>query len=261
MNKIFVQGVGIVAPGLAGWSASRALLAGLEPYREAPLARLAPDILPATERRRGSEIVKLAVTVAQEAMNRGSFPFNGVATVFASSDGDGQTLHHICEALAAPARDVSPTRFHNSVHNAAAGYWSIATGSKLPSNSLCAFDASFAAGLLDAASQVVVEATPVLLVVFDLPFPAPLHALRPVKNGFAAAFLLSPAAMPDTLGSLEISLGNGTATPVPEFLRAVFDGNPAARCLPLLQCLARKQEAVTALAYLSGSNVMVKYQP
>jgi hypothetical protein len=259
MSKVFVQSVGVLGPGLTGWPASRAILAGVTPYQAAPLHFLTPEILPATERRRSSECVKLAVAVAQEAMNQGSFPLNGVATVFASSDGDGQTLHLICEALAAPERDVSPTRFHNSVHNAAAGYWSIATGSKRPSNSLCAFDVSFAAGLLDAASQVVVEATPVLLVTFDLPFPEPLHAVRPVQNSFAAAFLLSPDATPDALMGLEVSVQNGgKAASVPEPFRAALGNNQAARCLPMLQYLAEQRKGIIRLEYLGGSHVAVR---
>ena len=51
-------------------------------------------------------------------------------TVFTSSSGDGDNVHEICETLAAADRQVSPTRFHNSVHNAPAGYWSIATRSR-----------------------------------------------------------------------------------------------------------------------------------
>ena len=49
------------------------------------------------------------------------------ATVFTSSGGDGDNCHAICETLATTDRLISPTRFHNSVHNAPAGYWSIAT--------------------------------------------------------------------------------------------------------------------------------------
>ena len=49
-------------------------------------------------------------------------------------------------------RELSPTRFHNSVHNAPAGYWSIATQSREPSTSLCRDDESFQAALLEAAA-------------------------------------------------------------------------------------------------------------
>ena len=258
MIKVYVQGVSVLAPGLNGWQASRAILAGQVPYRTEPLPRVTPEILPAAERRRSSESVRLAVTVAQEAMNQSSLPLNGVATVFASSDGDGQTLHQICEALARPEHDVSPTRFHNSVHNAAAGYWSIATGSKLPSNSLCAFDDSFAIGLLEAATQVVVERVPVLLVAFDLPFPQPLHQVRAVSQVFACAFLLVADSAPAGLGLWEISIENGTA---PIALPEIFDGlgsNPAARALPLLQNLARQQDGTVRLGCLGRRDVVVK---
>ena len=38
----------------------------------------------------------------------------------------GDTIHAVCTALTEPDYPVSPTRFSNSVHNAPAGYWSIA---------------------------------------------------------------------------------------------------------------------------------------
>ena len=52
------------------------------------------------------------------------------AAVFSSSSGDGQNCHESVRSARVSDRRVSPTRFHNSVHNAAAGYWSIATGAK-----------------------------------------------------------------------------------------------------------------------------------
>ncbi len=82
--------------------------------------------------------------------------------VFASSDGDGDIVHRLCTALATPAAAVSPTDFHNSVHNAATGYWSIGAHSQAPSTAICAYDGSFSAGLLEAACQIAVEARPVL---------------------------------------------------------------------------------------------------
>lgn len=261
MNPIFVQRVGVLGPGLNGWEVSRAVLAGAVPYCCEPLPRLNPDILPANERRRSSEVVRLAVTVAQEAMRASNLPLDAVATVFASGDGDGQTLHHICEALAAPGCEVSPTRFHNSVHNAPAGYWSIATGCKLPSNSLCAYNVSFAAGLLDAATQVVVECQPVLLVAFDMPFPPPLDRVRRMEHAFAAALLLAPEATAQTLAKWEISLGpDSQPTELPRPFSALHS-NPAAHALPLLHCLASRKEATVRLAYSSDGDVIIHSRP
>ena len=99
--------------------------------------------------------------------------------MFTSSSGDGDNVHAICESARHAERQVSPTRFHNSVHNAAAGYWSIATQCRAASTSLCCHDASFAAGLLEAASQVAVDGKPVALIAYDHPYPAPLRRRAP----------------------------------------------------------------------------------
>ena len=56
----------------------------------------------------------------------------------------------------APNGTISPTQFHNSVHNAAAGYWHIAAGSAAPSLSVGGHDGAFAAGLL--ANRLVPQA-------------------------------------------------------------------------------------------------------
>src|SRR3546814_15018794 len=76
-------------------------------------------------------------------------------------------LQRSSAALATPERIVSPTDFHNSVHNAAAGYWGIGTGSRAPSTTLAGYDAAFALGLLESGLQVVGDRRAVLPVVFD----------------------------------------------------------------------------------------------
>ena len=164
-----------------------------------------------------------------------------LATVFTSSGGDGQVLHEICETLATAERQVSPTRFHNSVHNAPAGYWSIATQSREPSISLCAYDWSFAAGLLEAAAQIVSEQEAVLLVSFDLPYSEPMHSLRPIHGILGVALLLARDRSERACARLEIELADQTIPPTPcvdaelERLRA---HNPTGRALPLLAALA-----------------------
>ena len=77
---------------------------------------------------------------------------------------------------------VSPTRFTNSVHNAAAGCWHIAVASRASSTSLCAFDGSFGAGLIEAATSVHLSGQPVLLVASDSPYPEPLNSVRPASS-------------------------------------------------------------------------------
>ena len=173
--------------------------------------------------------------MAQSGLEAGAF-----AVVFASSDGDGDIVHRLCTALATPAAAVSPTDFHNSVHNAATGYWSIGAHSQAPSTAICAYDGSFAAGLLEAACQIAVEARPVLLVAVDLPYPSPLAAHRPVRHGFAAALALDAGSCAGDRSERR----HGQA----RCRWAMFGGNAAAACLPLLAALARPGDALVSLA-------------
>ncbi len=204
------------------------------------MPRPAVSLLPPAERRRCAPSVAWALAVAQEAVAASGLDAGEFAVVFASSDGDGDIVHRLCTALATPAAAVSPTDFHNSVHNAATGYWSIGAHSQAASTAICAYDGSFAAGLLEAACQIATEARPVLLVAVDLPYPPPLAAHRPVRHGLAVALALEPGS------GLDISLDAGNATPaaLPD-----FEGNAAAACLPPLAALARPGEAVVHLPF------------
>ena len=255
--KVRVQGAGVCAPGLQGYVASRDILEGSTPYTCAAIAPPSPEILPAVERRRSAETVRYALSVAHEALTMSGMDAKEVASVFASAGGDGATLHQICAALAAADHSVSPTRFHNSVHNAAAGYWSIAAGSPAASTSLCAHETSFAAGLLDAAAQVAVDRCAVLLVAFDCPEPEPLRALSTVGDPCAVAFVLSPQRDERTIASWEISIQHGNAPEQGNFPGSELR-NPAARALPLLAALAKRESASFKLAYFSGQHVLVE---
>lgn len=254
-----VLAVGVLGPGLDGWATTRAILTGTVQHEMKPTAKPVPDILPAVERRRSSEAARLAIAVAQEALRAADVPREAMATVFTSSDGDGEITHKICESLAGPDRDVSPTLFHNSVYNAPAGYWSIATHSHSGSTSLCAYDVSFAAGLLEAAVQVTVDHRPVMMVASDLPSPGPLQEARPVGHSFAAAVLLAPSATGDPLARWRITVEpHRPATSHPAAIDAGVRSNPAARCLPLLAALAAGTAQTVWLDYLDGLSLAVR---
>lgn len=262
--RAFVLGVGLIGPGLRGWPASRAILAGSEAYAFALTAITASDLLPPAERRRAGVPVKLALAAGQEALVNAARDASATATVFASSSGDCDNVHHMLEALATPDRQVSPTRFHNSVHNAAAGYWSIATQCRAPSTSLCCHDASFAAGLLEAVSQAAVAGEPVALIAYDHPYPEPLHSVRPIQADFGMAMVLAPQATEHAVGALDVTFvpeqksASGTADAGLEKLRT---GVPAARCLPLLAALARGAREAVILEYVAGTHLSVAVAP
>ncbi len=273
MIALSVEGVGILAPGLAGWTTSRAVLAGERPYAAEPMPATIATLLPANERRRTTATVKLALQVAQEAVAQAKSPqppfekgrwrsrgdFAVMRTVFASSGGDSEVLDKICTALTQPDRPVSPTQFHHSVHNTPAGYWAIATGCKQPSLSLSAYDGSFAAGLLEAAALALTEAARVLLVAYDLPLPFPLSERRAIVAPFAVALLLNPLATEQHQATLRLKRTTNEAADRLDdaSLERLRAGNPAARSLPLLRAIARR---VVGRVLLSDSGVSLSVE-
>ena len=71
MNPILaVESVGLLAPGLGGWAASRSILTGEQPYSATPMPTPSAALLPANERRRVTGLVKLALHVAQDAITQ-----------------------------------------------------------------------------------------------------------------------------------------------------------------------------------------------
>lgn len=252
--RAVVRGVGVWGPGLPGWEAARAVLAGrarLDPGLP-PLP--APAILPAAERRRAGPVVRLALAVAQEATSASGIDPARLPSIFASANGDGPVVHAILEALAASpdaARAVSPTQFHNSVHNAAAGYWTIAHRACAPADCVGAHDWSWAAGLLRALVEVATTAAPVLLVCYDQPLPPPLDRLRPVPVPFGVGLVLSPAGEGPRLEA-EYQAVPPRPAPLSPDLQALTDANPAARAVPLLAALAEGGERELDVPYLEG---------
>lgn len=259
---VHVQGIGLLAPGLLGWPAARAVLRGEVSYQAGEMPRPSADLLPPAERRRCGDIVRLALHVGAEALEATGASAADLPTVFTSSSGNGEVLHQICETLAGAVRDVSPTRFHNSVHNAPAGYWSIATGSREASTSLCANQGSFAAGLLEAALQSAAERRRVLLVAYDAPNPAPLAAAIPIVAPCGIALLLGHEAAA-SLARLELGLAaDGAVTPLAdEGLERLRTGNSAGCALPLLAALARRRAARLLIEYLPGLHLAVTLDP
>lgn len=248
-------GIGLVGPGLASWDDAQAVLRGEAPYVPAPSVVPAPQRLPAAERRRAGAAVKVALGVADAACLAAGRDPSTLATVFTSSSGDGANCHALCETLAhppGPDRLVSPTRFTNSVHNAAAGYWHIAVGGRQASTSVCAHDDSFGAGLLAALVQLPGASAPVLLVSSDTPYPEPLNATRPLPDTMGVGLVLGAAgdsAAGVRLKARLLPVGQaGAATPCRNAaLEDLRERIPAARALPLLEAIARGQPARVVL--------------
>ena len=261
MLTAYIRGIGLIGPGFADWESGARAIAGEEAYTPGPTTIPAPDGLPPAERRRTGATVRLAVSAAQQAVAAANIDPRELPAVFSSSGADGVICHEICETLASADRQVSPTRFHNSVHNAAAGYWSLATGATAASTALCAYDGSFAAGLLEALALVAADRVPVLLSAYETVYPEPLRAKRPLADAFAVALVLTPAPAPNVRARLTVSLRSTGAAPnhlADSQLEALRAAIPAARSLPLLRLLARHESGEVVLDYLGEQRVTVE---
>lgn len=258
----YIAGIGLLGPGFTDWPSSRAILCGLQAYQSSKTIIPAPELLPAPERRRASDIVKLTLATSLEAIAAASLQQEILPSVFSFSNGDGVNCHSICEMLASADRQISPTRFHNSVHNAAAGYWSIATKNMATSSVLCAFDASFGAGLLDALTQVVVDKTPCILMTSDTPYPEPIFSKRPISDNCGIALIFTPQAGSKTIAQIKVSITNDEANRFEDLgLEALRLAFPTARGLPLLQAIALQKNCRIVLDYLDNTRLAIEVSP
>jgi len=263
---VFVEGIGLLGPGLAGWAQGREHLEGTTAYQAMRCVLPPPMALPQAERRRAGAVVKVSLAVSEEAVAASGLQAATLASVFSSSSGDAINCHEICNALASSDRLISPTRFHNSVHNAASGYWSISSGSMVSSSVLCARDASFAAGLLEAMTQVAVDQIPVLLVAYDTDYPEPLYSTRPIPDTFGLGLVLTPQRSERSQAQWTLEPDTClTALPADRLDDAALEqlrtDIPAARCLPLLRSIARQQRGRIVLDYLDGRQLALQVAP
>ena len=251
--QLYVKEIGIAAPGLAGWKEAVPVLRGENSFTPTPLEKYKPGCLPPNEARRATQLVRLAFRAAEDAVSGNAEQAKNLATVFSSSGGDYIIIDQICTVL---------TQLHNSVHNSAAGYWSIGTGSTLPSNSLSAHDYSFALGLIEAAGMVLVDELDTLLVVYEICPPPRLQKKRPILQEFGSAMTLSRNSVGAVAQlTLEYQPGSEEAEQPLTGWMEFFSSNPAARALPLLEKIARREAGELTLNLPSGPALRVRVTP
>lgn len=149
--------------------------------------------LPPTERRRLNPLTSFALRAGERMVGgRPADLVRSTPLVFGSSDGDGAVLLRLLSALR-DCQPISPTQFHNSVHNAPAGYWSIGLGSQAASTALAAGQDTIEVSLVEAGMQAVARRGPVLMLVASRRFPAELERALPELQDFAIAAWCEPA--------------------------------------------------------------------
>jgi len=229
-----IAGIGFWTDGLPAWDAARAFaLDGTRPDN-AP-ARPSPQLLAPNERRRAPGSVAVALEVAMAACRDAGIAPETLPSVFASTHGDLGITDYMCDTLATDPTAISPTRFHNSVHNAAAGYWTIGAGCTEATTALSAFDATFAQGLLEAMTQLATGTPAVLLVAYDTASVGLLGTVTHSEGLLGAALVLVRDGDGPRLGA---TLHDGADPDVPGPLGTYAGRNAMAQMLPLFDALA-----------------------
>jgi len=238
---LYIEGLAFWAPTLPGWDIARAAFRGEGAPADPPARRPSPQVLAPAERRRAPDSVALALEVAGAAVAASGRQAANLPCVFASAHGDLAINDYMCSTLAATPTQLSPIKFHNSVHNAAVGYWTIGTGCMQASNSLSSFDHSFAAALLEAAAQCAADAQPVLLVGFDAEAVGPLRQVHVSEGLLAGGLVLSPERNERTVAAMDWSLVPGPAqrAPLASDAARALPPNAIGDLLPLFEALAQ----------------------
>ena len=258
MKPVYINTLSVAAPSLVGLEEAMPVLTGKTKWQTSEFPKLVPQLLPANERRRITSYIKLALHVADEA----NLPNEALAAVFASSNGDFYITDHICNTLTMDPKHISPTQFHNSVHNAPSGYWAIAAKSPAASTSISTGDSTFTSGLIEAVTQVLCNQEDVLYVAYDFPaITPPLDKCSDMTEPFGTAFVLSLNKDENSFGTIKLDITNSKKEKSHcnnTSLNSLQDANPIAESLPLLEALCSKSTATLFLPHLN--NAMLKVE-
>jgi hypothetical protein len=243
-----VLGVALWASRLPGWSIAEPVLRGECAAPDQPASRPSPSLLAATERRRAPDTVAISLEVAARACESAGIDPRELASVFACAEGDLVINDYMSGTLAHTPLLISPIRFHNSVHNAAAGYWSIGTGCMQPYTALSARHDTFGEGLLEALVQAEAEGKPTLLVAYDIESRGPLATMAPSRGIVGAAVVVAPRKGVEAAIGLRWRTARGVERTMPlERNEGFVAGNAMAPCLPFFEAVALREPCTVRL--------------
>ncbi|MBP7127026.1 beta-ketoacyl synthase chain length factor [Myxococcota bacterium] len=205
------------------------------------------EFIPKNVRRRLSRLILQALQVTFEAADPGI----DAPLVFGTANGEIETIAMLLPAVLAPDPSVSPTLFHNSVHNAAPGYWAILARRLAASTTVTAGPATFEAALLEAVCRLEDGAPQVQVTAGDEAIRGALWAdPEHCTQDFCGSLRLAsrPPEGGRSLGAIEsLRLGLPEDFPVPDGEEEVrvFDRNdlpggashPCGSLHPLLEFL------------------------
>jgi hypothetical protein len=215
-------GVGMWTPAHATFDAWVA--AGLPKELHVAGAEAAPPpalLLHSRLRRRTSTLTRAVVTALEAALAGSGVAIDQVRFVLVSSFGEIETTVDLLAQLGEPGGPISPTKFHNSVHNTATGYLSIASGNNRESTALAGGPHNLEIGMLEALAGLAESGEDVVLLFAEELLPRPFDR-SDAEATFAVALHLR-ASVPESpeSGDLELRVSNRARGPHPLGARVV----------------------------------------
>jgi len=240
-----IQGIGVWGPGFSNWSELRNCFQKKADFDEAQPSGPKPEVIPANERRRAPLPVKLAIETSSQASDHAGINPNQLNCVFSSGFGDIDITDYMCRTLNTETMQLSPTKFHNSVHNAPAGYWTISTNCMQSANSVAGFEVSTTVTILEAVAHLTTSGEPALLTFCDVPAKGPLIPVLVNQLPFSASIVLTPISEGDDLEDDAIDITLSVVAEPAEWpdltmssLQTLYQHNPSAKILCLLEALS-----------------------
>ncbi len=162
----------------------------------------ASDLLPIRLKRRMSRLIQMTVSTTFQA--RQSCAGSADAPlVYGSANGEINTIGSVLNEIFQEPPLVSPSAFHNSVHNSAPGYWSILTRLHHASTTISAGETTFGCALLQAAAMLSDRDPFVQLTVGDEKIQVPQWADPGHTNiDFCGSMVLSRHTSGDALAHI-----------------------------------------------------------
>lgn len=187
MKPVHLRGLGLWTPGFAtpeAWCRGE---------RDADAQIAAAEMLEGPLRRRASELTRASVEVFGQAVRSANVDPATVATIWATAHGEHGTAIKLLKMMLRGDGKVSPTHFHNSVHNTSSAYASIAGGNATGSTTLTGGPELVSSALLEAFCQIDAGQREVIVVLGDEPLHAPFERAD-MQAPLAVAFCLSAEA-------------------------------------------------------------------
>jgi hypothetical protein len=195
-------------------------------------------------RRRTSTLTRAAVTALEAALANTGVGIDKVRFVLVSSFGEIETTVDLLAQLGVPDGPISPTKFHNSVHNTATGYMSIASGNNRESTALAGGPHNLEIGLLEALAGLAETGEDVVLIFAEELLPHPFER-SDAEATFAVALHLQALGAVEGSGSnegLELRVTSRTRGPASPTVTAPSLPTMVAPIVELLRAVAGLRE-------------------